>query len=673
MLSLLLLFAGCSPKVENYPIFDGALLASPCTVENDSTWVIVKDYFPTIAEDDTVLIAVNGKTPFLSLLEVFSEGQKGTMVIRNNTPEKMEGCNTSRVPYITTCRIEGRSDAFILRPVNGVKELAVFWQNTCLSEKMVKLQEDSTFIVKIPGNARKMERSYIRAFAANENGVGNDVLIPLEYGEIITDPALLKRTDKQTQIIYSVLVDRFFNGNVENDWKINSPEVLPKVDYWGGDLAGITQKINEGWFDTVGVTTIWISPITQNPYDAWGQNENPKTKFTGYHGYWPIYITKVDKRFGTEDELRELLSTAHDDNKNVILDYVANHMHINSPTLKAHPDWVTSNVTPDGRPNFQLWDEFRLTTWFDRHIPSLNLENPVVCDQMTDSALYWMKNFEFDGFRHDATKHIPEGYWRMLTGKLLDSVPDRRLYQIGETYGSLSLINSYVKPGMLDAQFDFNVYDTYIWATTTEEGSFVDLSNTVSASLNAYGYHNLMGYITGNHDRARYVSIAGGALKPGEDFKLAGWVRDIDAGDPVSYSKLKVLHAMNMTLPGIPCIYYGDEYGQPGANDPDNRRWMRFGGYTADEQGVFECVKELAAMRKSSMPLLYGDYRLLLAERDIMAYMRAYMGDYVIVVLNRGGDNHIISLELPKGFEYNGSTQLNVEAGPYSYRIISNK
>ncbi|MFB0974120.1 MAG: hypothetical protein QMB59_06090, partial [Bacteroidales bacterium] len=76
------------------------------------------------------------------------------------------------------------------------------------------------------------------------------------------------------------------------------------------------------------------------------------------------------KRFGTADELKGFLADAHADNKNVILDYVSNHLHINSPTLKAHPDWVTPDVTPDGRPNFQLWDEFRLTTWFDKHIPS---------------------------------------------------------------------------------------------------------------------------------------------------------------------------------------------------------------------------------------------------------------------------------------------------------------
>ena len=137
-----------------------------------------------------------------------------------------------------------------------------------------------------------------------------------------------------------------------------------------------------------------MSPITQNPYDAWGQNKDPKTKFSGYHGYWPIFITKIDDRFGNEKVLKELLDEAHKRGINVILDYVANHMHINSPTLTAHPDWVTPKTTPDGRPNLQLWDEFRLTTSFDNHIPSLDLERQYVYEPMTDSALLWLKNFE---------------------------------------------------------------------------------------------------------------------------------------------------------------------------------------------------------------------------------------------------------------------------------------
>ncbi|MBQ2171277.1 MAG: hypothetical protein II448_06025, partial [Paludibacteraceae bacterium] len=288
-------------------------------------------------------------------------------------------------------------------------------------------------------------RAWLRVFAENDEYLFNDLLLPLQDGKIITDAAQLNRHDQQAQILYSVLIDRFYNGNTANDWKMKSPEVLDIVDYQGGDLAGITAKINEGYFDSIGVNTLWISPITQNPWDAWGcyvfkdgnkyDPDKPYTKFSGYHGYWPIYATRLDSRFGTPDELRTLLDNAHAHGINVVLDYVANHMHINSPTLQAHPDWHTDSILPDGRRNFELWDEARLTTWFDKHIPTLDLEREEVCEAMTDSALYWLENYEFDGYRHDACKHIPEGYWRMLGQKIAHRWPGRPIWMIGETYG----------------------------------------------------------------------------------------------------------------------------------------------------------------------------------------------------------------------------------------------
>ncbi|MDE5695338.1 MAG: hypothetical protein K2H77_05130, partial [Alistipes sp.] len=373
-------------------------------------------------------------------------------------------------------------------------------------------------------------------------------------GVPVCDAARFTRRDRQAQVLYSLMIDRFQNGDPSNDRPLNRPDVLPQVDYQGGDLRGIAQRIESGFFDSLGATTLWISPVTQNPRDAWGLNREPFTRFSGYHGYWPIYTTRVDERFGTDEDLRALLSTAHAHGMNVILDYVANHLHIHSPVLQAHPDWVTPLYLPDGRKNLELWDEERLTTWFDEHIPSLDLERPEVCGPMTDSALYWVAEFDLDGFRHDACKHIPENYWRMLTRKMKQRFPDRDLWQIGETYGSPELIGSYVRSGMIDAQFDFNVYHTAL-DVLVRGRSVRDLARTVDESLAAYGAHHTLGNITGNHDKARLISLAGGALSPDEDHKAAGWTRRVDAGDSIGYRKLALIQALNCTLPGVPCIY----------------------------------------------------------------------------------------------------------------------
>ena len=302
--------------------------------------------------------------------------------------------------------------------------IEAYIQNTLIDHTLWQAEEDGSWSLDLNAISNQLSalqgRSFLRVFAEDETYLYNDLLLPLQDGQIVTDAARLNRHDQQAQVLYSVLIDRFYNGNTANDWKMNSPEVLDIVDYQGGDLAGITRKISDGYFDQLGINTIWISPITQNPWDAWGLYPFPNgnkydstktyTKFSGYHGYWPIYATKLDDRFGTPDELRTLLDTAHAHEINIILDYVANHMHINSPTLQEHPDWHTDSILPDGRRNFELWDDARLTTWFDKHIPTLDLEREEVCEQMTDSALYWLANYDLDGYRHDACKHIPEGY-----------------------------------------------------------------------------------------------------------------------------------------------------------------------------------------------------------------------------------------------------------------------
>lgn len=541
------------------------------------------------------------------------------------------------------------------------RQAVALWQNCRLPERFVTLSDDG-LTVRIPADARTAGRSWLRIFAAAGDARFNDLLIPLAGGRLVADAAQLTRHDKQAQVLYSLMIDRFENGDPANDAPLRRPDVLPQVDYQGGDLRGITDRIEAGFFDSLGITTLWISPVTQNPRDAWGLNKEPFTRFSGYHGYWPIYTTRVDDRFGTPDDLHALLAAAHAHGMNVILDYVANHLHIHSPVLQAHPDWVTPLYLPDGRKNLELWDEERLTTWFDEHIPTLDLERPEVCGPMTDSALYWVAEYDLDGFRHDACKHIPENYWRMLTRKMKRRFPDRDLWQIGETYGSPELIGSYVRSGMIDAQFDFNVYHTAL-DVLTRGRSVRDLARTVDESLAAYGAHHTMGNITGNHDKARLISLAGGALSPDEDHKAAGWTRTVGVGDSIGYRKLALIQALNCTLPGVPCIYQGDEYGEPGANDPDNRRMMRFDGYSPREQAQRGLTRALVGLRRTSMPLLYGDMTTLALTDEVWVFARVYMGEIAVVALNTGGRPQQAECILPAGCAENRKLKANFGAG----------
>jgi len=533
--------------------------------------------------------------------------------------------------------------------------LVAYVQNIALDEQLWSANEDGTWSLDLSQAVIPPGRSFLRVFAENDENLFNDMLLPMQDGVIVTSTDQLNRHDQQAQVLYSLMIDRFYNGNISNDWKMNSPEVLDIVDYQGGDIAGITKKITDGYFDQLGVNTLWISPITQNPWDAWGcytfKNGNKYdasktyTKFSGYHGYWPIFATKLDDRFGTPEELHTLLDSAHAHGINVVLDYVANHMHINSPTLQAHPDWHTDSILPDGRRNFELWDEARLTTWFDKHIPTLDLEREEVCQAMTDSALYWLENYDLDGFRHDACKHIPEGYWRMLGQKIAARWPGRPIWMIGETYGSPELIGSYVKTGMLNAQFDFNVYFTTRQALCGLTGMDAILSNELT-SLATYGAHHTMGNISGNHDQIRFASIAGGAIDINSQGKEEGWTSEVGIGNAKkAYKRALLLEVLNMTLPGVPCIYQGDEYGETGGNDPDNRHMMKFDGLNKEQQKMRDEVARLIHMRRHSMPLLYGDMIPLIDRPDEIVFQRIYLGEKVTVSINRRDLSYQISEE----------------------------
>lgn len=569
-----------------------------------------------------------------------------------------------------------------LKVQNDVKEIFAYWQNYRLPADFAGCK-NGMVLIRIPYEARKMQRSYIRVWASNDAGVSNDILVPLENGFVLTRPDEITRHDKRAQIMYFALIDRFKDGDKTNDHPLNRPDVNHKVDFWGGDLAGIQQTIDNGYFNKLGMNTLWISPVNQNPLDPWGYYPLVKTKFSGYHGYWPISSSKVDFRFGTNDELKKLVADAHNNNMNVLLDYVAHHVHIEHPFYKEHPEWTTPLYLPDGTMNTEKWDQYRLTTWFDTFLPTLDLSNQKVVDLMTDSAMFWLNEFKLDGFRHDATKHITEKFWRELTLKIKKANHGKALYQIGETYGSPELISSYLTTGMLDGQFDFNVFDV---ANTTFAGvggtNLKQVNTILNASFYTYGNHNLMGYISGNHDKPRFMALASGDLKFGEDSKAAGWLRHIGITDSTAYDKLFLMHTFNFTIPGIPVVFYGDEIGLTGANDPDCRRMMRFTGWNNREKKLWNEVATLAHLRSEHPALIYGDFINLQNTENSWVYARKYFNQEAIVFINNSKEAKTFDVQLPEILASNHLTaafntifhakngKLKLTLKPYSAEIL---
>jgi len=589
---------------------------------------------------------VNGR----EILDPYNAEQQPNGLGGTNSVITIKATDSKSLPFITLVSAGIKSHQITLSCKSpgllSNTDVFVLWQNTRLKSTIA----EGKIKISIPNEAIKHERSSIRVTVMNDHGAGNDLLIPLKYGNVVRNSSQLTRQDWESMIMYFTLVDRFNNGDESNDRPLLDSRLKPIQNYNGGDIKGITNKIKEGYFKKLGINTLWLSPITQNPWDAWQEYPEPRRWYSGYHGYWPMYTTAIDKRFGNEKDLDELVKLAHANGMNLLLDYVCHHVHISNKMYQDHKDWVTPLHLADGRTNIRIWDEQRLTTWFDDFLPTLDLAKDEVANIQSDSALFWIKRYKLDGFRHDATKHVPTSFWRMLTKKMKQDVmlSDKRMvYQIGETFGNNELISSYLGNGLLDAQFNFNLYFDARDQFAVDSSDLTKVANSLRLSFSYFGYNNTMGNITGNHDLTRFMGLASKAVKFNEDPKEAGYSRDIQVIDSTGYNKLQSMTAFIMTIPGIPIVYYGDEIGMVGAGDPDNRRPMRFSDLNNKETATKETCARLASLRKSHMALLYGNFNIIKSDKEALVYSRDYLNDHVWVAFNTSDSAYNLEINVP--------------------------
>ena len=466
-------------------------------------------------------------------------------------------------------------------------------------------------------------------------------------------------------IIYSIMIDRFYDGDTTNSNPVVHPELSIKANYQGGDLQGIIDKIEEGYFDSLGINTFWVSPIVDNTNNAYEEFPPPHRYFTGYHGYWPISATNVEDHFGDMQLAKKFVKKAHEHGMKVLLDYVANHVHIEHPFWKEHRDWFGMLELPDGRKNLRLFDEERLTTWFEPYMPSFDFENSEeALDVMTDNAVWWLKETGADGFRHDAVKHVPNKFWRTLTKKIAREIEipaGREVYQVGETFGSFDLVSSYVNNGQLSSQFNFNLYDVAIPVFLNSDNSFELLDLQMQKTFSVYGVNHLMANVMDSHDKTRYMAYADEDIEINSNkAKELGWTNPPKVNHQSSYKKLQLHLAYILSIPGVPVIYYGDEIGMTGAADPDNRRMMRFDDQiNSNEKETLNEISKLIHLRKEHSALRQGDFYTLIANEHCYVYIRSDMNERVLVVLNKSDDKQEVQLNVPHIYDEKNAIDLS--------------
>lgn len=426
-------------------------------------------------------------------------------------------------------------------------------------------------------------------------------------------------------IFYEVFVRSFYDSNGDGIGDLNG--LIEKLDYLNdGDPATS---------DDLGVTGIWLMPITQSP---------------SYHGYDVTDYDTVNPEYGTNADFKRLMDEAHRRGIVVIIDLVLNH------TSAQHPWFIEAQDPNSEKRDWYLWSETGGTGWhrsssgyyfglFWDQMPDLNYENPDVTVEMLDVTRFWLEEMGVDGFRLDAIKHlIEEGTTTENTPATLDwfetffdfyKSVNPGAFAVAEVWSPTYVVAQYTGT-KVDVCFEFDLAEAMRDAAF--RGRATGLLMAQENVIAAYPPGQYATFLA-NHDQNRTRSTL------------------------MNDEQAKVAATLQFTFPGVPFIYYGEEIGMQGAKPDENIRrpmqWTPDGGFSTGTpwKGYFEDYtmrnitaqsatpdsllnhyRALVALRNNHAALRVGDWRLVTAEpRAVYSYVRASEDELVLVVVNLSG------------------------------------
>ena len=468
--------------------------------------------------------------------------------------------------------------------------------------------------------------------------------------------------------IYQIMTDRFLNGDQSNDIGNLSGITIDLEQWKGGDFEGIIQKIDEGYFTKMGVNALWIStPILNPDYTSQGGTASNQSNlyFTSYHAYHPLATgynfdnnygygnEGVHPAFGKVEKFRELVKKAHEKGIRIIPDFVVNHVHKDAKLYQEHKNdgWFYDYQQCDGH-----WDDHRIDCWFTPYMPDFNYKGSAEARKtVIDHAIWLIQNFNLDGFRADALKHIDDIFVIELRSAIKNKIettvknhdlPDEAeiFYTVGESLGGWARYHT--RAEMVQGQVNDSLYYA-IRDQILYNGSYENLANKIMYDVNgdltdtaflsvqtgrSGGFSGaVMGNFFGNHDQDRALTECGG-----------------------DYMKFKHAQTFLMTTPiNIPMLYQGDDIGMTGKAengfDGGRRAVMKFDNLSPDENAALKHVQKLGKFRKEHPALRYGTrhncgtptgslwvYKLKCENGDIIKCKDKYGDDTVIVGINKG-------------------------------------
>ncbi|WP_270315918.1 glycoside hydrolase family 13 protein [Lactococcus petauri] len=370
---------------------------------------------------------------------------------------------------------------------------------------------------------------------------------------------------------YQIFPERFANGNPAinpvgvKEW--DPTESPNRQDLYGGDLQGVIDHLDH--LTDLGVNGIYFTPVFQ----AYSN-----------HKYDTEDYLKIDQYFGDLEVFKTLVKEAHQRGIKVMLDAVFNHIGDTSPqwqdVLKhqensKYADWFHVNEWPatyTPTEDFEVSETATYDTFaFTPHMPKLNTANPEVQEYLLNIAEYWIKECDIDAWRLDVADEVDHAFWKKFR-TTCDAAKDD-FYILGEVWHSAQpwLVGDEFS-AVMNYAYTNAIIDTFV----KEELSLEQMVSAINAQLMLYRKqtNQVMFNILDSHDTPRLLTQAKGS-------------KDL----------VKQVQAFMYLQPGVPCIYYGDEYGLDGGADPDCRKCMP---WTEEHQDLemFAFFKDLVAFRR---------------------------------------------------------------------------
>lgn len=440
---------------------------------------------------------------------------------------------------------------------------------------------------------------------------------PIAAVEAKEDSEVSNTAGYSTDVIYQIVTDRFLDGDSSNN---PSGAIFDRYDmkkYHGGDWAGITQKINDGYFTNMGVTALWISSPVENLMIM-----DPSNNCASYHGYWGKDFFRANSAFGTMDDFQTMLDTAHAHGLKIVIDFAPNHTSTAEYKGYTFPEdgalyrdgEFVGSFTNDtqGIFNHEQWTDFSSlenSTYHSMYgLADLNQMNSTVDGYLKDAIDQWL-DMGVDGIRVDAVKHMPQG-WQ--TNWVSDIYEEHNVFIFGEWYNGGTgndpeMTNFANNSGM--SLLDFRYANAVRNAIGEETATMDDLYNVMVATENDFKEVNDQVTFIDNHDMSRFMTLSKN-----------------------NQNNVNQAYVMLLTSRGVPTIYYGSEQYLTGGADPENRGDMTsFNTNTT----AYQVISKLAPLRKTNAALSYGTSVEKWVNDDVLIYERQFGNDVVLTAVNR--------------------------------------